>query len=225
MSEPNRHPGTFPPITLSNVMSVPRLNEESDDVELVSACRSGDAELCERAFEWLVRRHQKTMLNLAYRVVGDYDEACEVVQDAFVAAYKNLATFRGEARFSTWLTTITLNHARNGLVRIKARRSHEAYSLDATLKTGDGELRHDPPSLAPSALEQMEEAAVRLKIESCIKALPLDFREVLVLRDLQEHSYQEIGAMLQVREGTVKSRLFRAREGIKDCLKRAMGVL
>lgn len=225
MSEPHRAPGTFPPITLSNVMSAPRINEESDDVELVSACRSGDAESSERAFEWLVLRHQKAMLNLAYRVVGDYDEACEVVQDSFVAAYKNLAAFRGEARFSTWLTTITLNQARNGLVRIKSRRNHEAYSLDATLKTDDGDLRHDPPSQAPSALEQMEESAMRKKIESCINELPLNFREVLVLRDLQEHSYQEIGAMLRVREGTVKSRLFRAREGIKDCLKRAMGAL
>jgi RNA polymerase sigma-70 factor (ECF subfamily) len=204
-------------------MSALRLNEESEDVELVSACQSGDADLSEHAFEWLVRRHQKAMLNLAYRVVGDYDEACEVVQDAFVAAFKNLATFRGEARFSTWLTTITLNHARNGLVRIKARRSHEAYSLDTTLTTEDGDLRHDPPSQAPSALDQMEAAAVRQKIKTCIDALPQDFREVLVLRDLQEHSYQEIGTMLQVREGTVKSRLFRAREGIKDCLKLAMG--
>jgi len=203
-------------------MSAPRLNEESEDVELVSACRSGDAELRERAFEWLVRRHQKAMLNLAYRVVGDYEEACEVVQDAFVAAYKNLPNFRGEARFSTWLTTITLNHARNGLVRIKARRSREAYSLDAALKTDDGDLRQDPPSQDPSVLEQMEEAVLRRKIEGCIAALPQDFREVLVLRDIQEHSYQDIGAMLQVREGTVKSRLFRAREGIKDCLKRAM---
>lgn len=194
-------------------------------MELVSACRSGDAELCERAFEWLVQRHQKAMLNLAYRVVGDYDEACEVVQDAFVAAYKNLAAFRFEARFSTWLTTITLNHARNGLVRIKTRRSHEAYSLDATLQTEDGDLRHEPPSKAPSALEQMEEAALRKRIEACIAALPQDFREVLVLRDLQEYSYQEIGVLLRVREGTVKSRLFRAREGIKDCLKRAVGAL
>lgn len=210
---------------VSNVMSAPRLNEESEDVELVSACRSGDAEWSERAFEWLVRRHQKAMLNLAYRVVGDYDEACEVVQDAFVAAYKNLAAFRGEAKFSTWLTTITLNHARNGLARIKARRSHEAYSLDAPLKADDGDLRQDPPSQAPSVLEQMEETALRKKIESCIAALPRDFREVLILRDLQEHSYEEIGMMLRVREGTVKSRLFRAREGIKDCLKRAMAAL
>lgn len=202
-------------------MSAPRWNEETEDRELISACR--DAGTAEAAFEWLVRRHQKTMLNLAYRVVGDYEEASEVVQDAFVAAYKGLATFRGEAKFSTWLTTITLNQARNGLVRIKARRRHEAYSLDEPRTTVEGEVRadrQDPPSSAPSALDQMEEAMVRRKIEACLQELPLDFREVLVLRDLQDHSYEEIGALLKVREGTVKSRLFRAREGLKDCLKR-----
>lgn len=209
-------------------MSATRLNEETEDGELVAAFRSGDASTSEKAFEWLVRRHQKAMLNLAYRVVGDYEEACEVVQDAFVAAYKGLASFRGEARFSTWLTTITLNQARNGLVRIKARRRHEAFSLDETRTDGEGEPRtdrHDPPSQAPSALDQLQDAVVRQKIEACLQELPQDFREVLVLRDLQEHSYEEIGALLQVREGTVKSRLFRAREGIKDCLKRNLGAL
>jgi RNA polymerase sigma-70 factor (ECF subfamily) len=207
-------------------MSAPRWNEETTDGELVAACRSADAGNAEAAFEWLVRRHQKTMLNLAYRVVGDYEEACEVVQDAFVAAYKGLPTFRGEAKFSTWLTTITLNQARNGLVRIKARRRHEAYSLDEPRTSQDGDQRpnrQDPPSTAPSALDQMEEAVVRRRIEACLQELPPDFREVLVLRDLQERSYEEIGALLKVREGTVKSRLFRAREGIKDCLKRHLG--
>ena len=180
------------------------------------------------AFEWLVRRHQKAMLNLAYRVVGDHEEACEVVQDAFVAAYKGLATFRGEARFRTWLTTITLNQARNGLARLQARRRHEAFSLDAAPSGAEGEARShrmDPPSLALSALEEMEAEAVRRKVEGCIAELPLDYREVLVLRDLQECSYEEIGALLKLREGTVKSRLFRAREGIRDCLKRALGAL
>ncbi len=195
-------------------------SEETEDGELVAACQSGDAVACERAFEWLVRRHQTAMLNLAFRMVGDYGEACEVVQDAFLAAYKGLPAFRRDARFSTWLTTITLNQARNGLVRIKARRRHEAYSLDAPLPGGEADSRREPPSLDPSALDQLEEAAVRRRIEACIAELPLDFREILVLRDLQERSYEEIGTLLKVREGTVKSRLFRARETVKDCLKR-----
>jgi hypothetical protein len=109
------------------VTNLPRWNEESDDGELVEAFRAGDVD----AFECLVRRHQKAMLNVAYRMLGNYEEACEVAQDAFVAAYKGLANFRGEARFTTWLTTITLNQARNRLEHLASRRRLEAYSLDA----------------------------------------------------------------------------------------------
>jgi RNA polymerase sigma-70 factor (ECF subfamily) len=200
------------------VTSLPRWNEESDDGELVAAFRTGDLD----AFEVLVRRHQKAMLNVAYRMLGNYDEACEVAQDAFVAAYKGLANFRGEARFTTWLTTITLNQARNRIEHLASRRRHEAYSLDAPRRGAEGDELdppQDPPSDAPSALDLLEAQAVRKRVEKCIDALPPDFREVLVLRDLRDHSYEEIGTMLNVREGTVKSRLFRAREGVKDCLK------
>ena len=194
------------------------MNGESDDAELVGACRQGDTS----AFEILVRRHQKGMLNLAFRMLGDYDEACDVVQDAFVAAYKGLSSFRGDARFTTWLTTITVNQARNRLGQLAARRRNEAYSLDAPLAAGDCDLYPDPPSPAPSVLDMLEEQALRRKVGECIAALPPDFREVLVLRDLQERSYDEIGTILNMRDGTVKSRLFRAREGVKECLKRVM---
>jgi RNA polymerase sigma-70 factor, ECF subfamily len=194
-------------------------DEEPDDVELVAACRNGDS----GAFEVLVRRHQKAMLNLAYRVLGSYEDACEVVQDAFVSAYKGLSSFREESRFSTWLTTITLNHARNGLERLVARRRREGRSLNDPGPRGEEGTERDPPSTGPSALEQLEERALRKQIEKCIASLPIEFREALVLRDIQEHSYEEIGAVLKVREGTVKSRLFRAREGVKECLKRSIG--
>jgi RNA polymerase sigma-70 factor (ECF subfamily) len=201
------------------VTSLPRWNEESDDGELVAAFRAGEVD----AFECLVRRHQKAMLNVAYRMIGNYDEACEVAQDAFVAAFKGLASFRGEARFTTWLTTITLNQSRNRLEHLASRRRHEAWSLDAPPPGRDDDRPGDPPSGAPSALDLMEEQALRKRVEKCIDSLPPDFREVLVLRDLRDHSYEEIGAMLKVREGTVKSRLFRAREGVKDCLELAGG--
>lgn len=198
----------------------PRWNEDADDGELVAACRAGSLE----AFEWLVRRHQKPMLNLAWRMLGSYEEACEVVQDAFVAAHRGLAGYRGEARFSTWLTTITLNQARNRIEHLATRRRHEAYSLDAPPPGRDGAPPPDPAAAAPSALETLEAEAVRRRVERCIEALPPDFRAVLVLRDLREHTYEEIGTVLKVREGTVKSRLFRAREGLKDCLERSGGL-
>lgn len=211
-------PGTFPALARSNEAGS-GLDGERDDAELVAACLAGDDE----AFGVLVRRHQKTMLNLAYRMIGNFEEACEVTQDAFLAAHRALGQFRGEARFTTWLTAITLNQARNRLVRLAARRRNEAFSLDAAIATERGPVFPDPPSQAPGPLERLERQALRASLEGCIQALPVAFREVLVLRDLQDRSYEEIGALLRVRQGTVKSRLFRAREDVKDCLKRALG--
>jgi RNA polymerase sigma-70 factor (ECF subfamily) len=200
-------------------MSRATVNEESEDGDLVSAAQAGDQD----AFGILVHRHQKAMLNVAYRLLGNYEEACDGVQDAFVAAHRALGGFRGEARFTTWLTAITLNHARNRLASLQARRRHEAYSLDAPRAASQGELRPDPPADGPSPLDLLEARTLRHQVEACLGSLPPDFREVMILRDLQDISYLEISSILQVREGTVKSRLARAREGIRACLERARG--
>lgn len=191
------------------------------DEELVAACRKGDM----AAFETLVRRHQQAMLNIAFRIIGDYDEACEATQDAFIAAYRGLASFRGTARFTTWLTAITVNQSRTSLARLASRRRNETVSPDPPRGDGESLPAADPPSSAPTALELLEAREVQRQVRECIAALPLDSREVLVLRDLQEYTYEEIGEVLKVREGTVKSRLFRAREAVKECLKRARGGL
>ena len=187
-----------------------------EDAELASLARGGDL----AAFERLVSRHQKRMLNVAFRLTSDYDDACEVVQDAFVSAYRHLDTFRGEAKFTTWLTTITVNLSKNRLKQMKSRRGHEAYSLDDPVRTDEGEMAVDPPSQEPSVLDRLERRDTQNRVQDCIKALEQDYREVIVLRDMQDFSYEEIGAILRMREGTVKSRLFRAREAIKECLKR-----
>jgi RNA polymerase sigma-70 factor (ECF subfamily) len=192
-----------------------------EDRALVDQCRLGDLD----AFERLVAKHQKRMLNIAFRLLGDYEEACESVQDAFLAAYRNLATFRGDAKFSTWLTTITLNHARNRLKQVKSRNGRIGYSLDAPVATDDGEMRVDPPSREPSPLDRLETRDRSGKVRECMDALEPEYREVIILRDLQDYSYEEIGSALKVREGTVKSRLFRAREAVKECLKKAWGEL
>lgn len=192
-----------------------------DDAALVSSTQKGDL----HAFELLVARYQKKMLNISFRLVGDYDDACEVVQDAFVSAYRNIKTFRGDAKFTTWLTTITLNLSKNRLKQMRSRQGHEVFSLDDPIQTDEGEMTMDPPSYEPSVLDRMEKRDIQTKVQDCIKALEADFREVLVLRDMQDFSYEEIGAMLKAREGTVKSRLFRAREMVKECLKKFMGEL
>jgi len=185
-----------------------------DDAGLVERSQNGEA----AAFEALVERHQRRMINTAYRMLGDFDEACDVVQDAFLAAYRAIAGFRREAKFSTWMTTIVLNHARNRLAQRTSRACHECRSLDDDRDTGDGPIRREPRSDAESAAEMLERKQRDARVQDCIDALDSEQKEVLVLRDLQEWSYEEIAGMLKVPDGTVKSRLFRARLAIKDCL-------
>jgi RNA polymerase sigma-70 factor (ECF subfamily) len=213
--------GTNPQAALSYGGEGGNVHAPDDDAVLVLASRQGDLD----AFEKLVNRHQKRVLNVAFRLIGDYDDACEVAQDAFVSAYKSIKTFRGEAKFTTWLTAICVNLSKNRLKQIRSRRGHETFSLDDPVATDDGEMTIDPPSNEPSVLDRLEKHDARRKVQDCIRALDQVFREVLVLRDMQDFSYEEIGSILKMREGTVKSRLSRAREAVKDCLKRAIGEL
>lgn len=192
-----------------------------EDATLLASCRKGDL----TAFEALVRKHQTRVFTLAYRILGDYEDAGEMVQDAFVAAWRGLGSFRGDASFSTWLTTITVNLARNRLKQVRTRRFREPRSLDDPVHLCEGCVASDPPSDAPSAHERLEREEVRQKVQGCISGLEPGFREVLVLRDIEEFSYGEIGEILSLTAGTVKSRLFRARDAVRDCLKRVLGEL
>ena len=209
------------PAELSNSLANKGLAVQDQDAALVSLARKGDL----GAFELLVGRHQKRVFNIAFRLIGDYDDACEVVQDAFVSVYKNIKTFRGEAKFTTWVTTITMNLSKNRLKQLKSRQRLVAFSLDDPIRTEDGQMAVDTPSKEPSVLDQLVKQDVQKRIEECIKKLDHLFREVLILRDMQDFSYEEIGSMLKIREGTVKSRLFRAREMVKDCLKKVVSTI
>jgi RNA polymerase sigma-70 factor (ECF subfamily) len=210
--------GTFSIRGLSHNVKVEEQNTAGDEA-LIAACRRGDTS----AFECLVLRHQRMLFNVALRMTGIQEDAADIVQDAFIAAWNKIGDFRGEARFSTWLTAIVVNLSRNRILQRRVSEQRSAYSLNAPLADCDREALPDPPSMTPSVLEQLEEAELRLMVQRCIEALDQGFREVLVLRDMQEMSYEEVGTALQLRDGTVKSRLFRARDAVKDCLKRALG--
>ena len=191
------------------------------DHEIVSLCQGGDVD----TFEVLVERHQKRMLNIAYRIIGNYDEACEIVQEAFISAYKNIKGFKGKAKFSTWLYAICINLSKNRLRQVRTRLHREPYSVGNPIHVAHGQITGDPPSSEPSPLEQLESRDVQQKVQGCINTLDAEFKEVLILRDIQGFSYEEISNILKIPEGTVKSRLFRAREGMRDCLKQTMGDL
>ncbi len=204
---------------LSNNM---RIDKNIDpDFDVVRRCQKGDVD----AFEELVMRYQKKMFNLSYRMVNDYNEAAEVVQDAFMSAYKNLKGFRGSSKFSSWLYTIVMNLSRNKLKQMKTRSCRENCSVDDAVETADGQITIEPESKDMSVLERLEKSELDQKVRECIQKLDSDFAEVIVLRDIQGFSYDEMSDILKVAAGTVKSRLFRARENIKKCLKSVVGDL
>lgn len=192
---------------------------EDEDAEIVKRCQMGHAE----AFSELVRRHQKKMINIAYRMIGDYDAACDVVQEAFLSAYRAIGRFRGTARFSTWLCGIVLNQARTHMKQKSIQNGREIRSHDGNIHWIDNHMSYDAPSGDVTAVERIERQKIQTKVQECITKLEGDQREVLVLRDIQEYSYEEIGAILKLPQGTVRSRLFRARNDLKRRLLKVSG--
>ncbi len=206
---------------LSYYMKENDKTDADEDQRCVALCKKGDVD----AFETLVRRHQKRMLNIAYRMTGNYEDACEVVQDAFVSAYRHIKGFEERSCFSTWLSAIVINLSRNRLKQSKARNGRETLSLNSPVETEGGFITVEPPSPEPSVLDRLEKREMQEKVQDCIRKLDHDFRAVIVLRDIQGFSYEEIESALGITAGTVKSRLFRARESVRDCLKKAFGRL
>jgi len=195
--------------------------ELREDTDIVASIRSGNID----EFEKLVQKYQKMAFNIAYRITGSYEDACEVVQDAFLSGYQNLDGFKGASKFSTWLCTIVINLSRNRTNKMKAENRYEQFSIHDPAETVDGPIERQVSSGEPTALDKLEKEELRKKVQDCIRGLGHEFREVIVLRDIRGFSYDEVAAILNIAEGTVKSRLFRARDAIKDCLKKVMGEL
>lgn len=206
---------------MSNITSSNQAVAGDEDLEYVMLCQNGDTD----AFAVLVERHQKQMLNIAFRMTGDYNEACDVTQEAFIAAYKSIRKFKAEAKFSTWLYRIVINHSKNRLKQMRHSATSGNISIDDPVEAKSERLLN--PSLVNGANPgtQMEKREREAQVQRCITSLDHEYREVLVLRDIQGFSYDEIRDILKIPDGTVKSRLSRARNALKDCLAKVIGDL
>lgn len=205
---------------MSNTMDIKKAAAD-EDWEFVALCQQGDTE----AFEVLVERHQKKMLNIAYRMTGNYDEACDVTQEAFVAAYKSIRKFKAESKFSTWLYRIVINYSKNRLKQLRGRERRESFSLDDSTKIKGTEISRQSSAQESDPGTRMERREREAQVQHCINTLDEEYRDVLVLKDIQGFSYEEIKAILNIPDGTVKSRLSRARNALKNCLLKVMGDL
>ncbi len=174
--------------------------------ELVRAAAGGD----ESAFGELVRMYENKVYHLALRMCGNAEDAGDVAQDAFLAAWRGLPSFRGEAGFSTWLYRLVSNAAIDHLRRTKHQRAQ--VSLD------DEEQSVDAVDSAPTPHEAAESRDLTEAVAQGLNRLSEDHRTVLVMREVQELSYEEIALALSLDMGTVKSRISRARNALRKIL-------
>ena len=184
--------------------------------EVIEGCKAGDR----KAFEKIVLFYQKRVFNHAYRMLGNMEEAKDLAQEIFVSVFESIRELREETKFDAWLKQITLNHCRNRWKYLKRRHYFSTDSMDDPIETEEGEVTKAfvDPSDKPDVL--YEKKMVQEWIQKGLLGLREGQRELIVLRDLQELSYEEMGRLLSLPEGTVKSKLHRARMELKDILEK-----
>lgn len=176
---------------------------EVSEKKIIEKVLGGDA----NAFEELVLRYEKTVYNLALRMVGDRDDAFDMTQEAFIKAYGSLSSFRGDSKFSVWIYRITTNVCLDFL-RSKSRKQQ----VSLTVSDDDEDAQLDIPDPKADHEQQLIKKISMQSVEEGLKTLPDKQRQILVMRELGGMSYAEIGKALSLEEGTVKSRIFRARK-------------
>ena len=184
-----------------------------DEGSLVEALRAGDA----WAFEALVRRFGGRMLAVARRLTRNEEDARDVVQSAYLSAFRALADFKADAQLSTWLHRIVVNTA---LMKLRTRRRKPEESIDALLPAfqEDGHHVERFAGWNTPADRLLEQAETRAAVRACIDGLPDRYREVVMLRDIEELSTQEAAAILKTTPTAVKVRLHRARQALRTIL-------
>lgn len=178
---------------------------------LIERSKNGDVS----AFEMLIEAYQKKVFNLAYRIIGNYDDANDIAQEAFIRIFRSISGFRGQSSFSTWIYRITTNVC---LDEIRKRKNKSVQYLDEDIQTDDGEMQRQIISDDPLPEEIAERKELRAVINDSLGELKEEYRIIITLRDIQGMSYEEIAKVLDCPTGTVKSRINRARQALKNVL-------
>lgn len=183
---------------------------EEQILQIIEDILAGDF----NAFEDIVRAYEKNVYNIALRMSGSREDALDISQEAFLKAYRSLRSFRGESKFSVWLYRIVSNTALDYL-RTRARRAADSLSVED--ESGESaELAIADESQSPETL--LERKLTREALQRGLNSLPEDQRKILLLREIEGFSYEEIGKILSIESGTVKSRIFRARKKLCEFL-------
>jgi RNA polymerase sigma-70 factor (ECF subfamily) len=176
------------------------------DLDLIASAIKGG----EDSFEALVKRYQRPIAGYVFRMLGDYEASLDVSQEVFIKVYNSLSRYSSEYKFSTWIYRI----AHNAAIDHMRRNSVSPQSLETENADGTYQLQIECPKPTPE--QDRERSEWRTQIESVVKRLPAAYRELILLRHAQDLSYDEIATVTGLPLGTVKNRLFRAREMMRD---------
>jgi len=185
---------------------------ELSDEDVMERCALGS----EVAFRALVQRYRSRLMNLVSRFINDRDRAEEISQEVFLRVYRNRERYRKSGKFSTWIFTIAVNLTKN---EIRSRVRHRGtFSLDAIdEETGGQGISFPDPKALPD--EDLTAAEIRSRVAEALEKIPARYREAVILRDVEGLSYEEVGEILRIPGGTVRSRINRARLMLKERLK------
>lgn len=193
--------------------------QSKTDAQLVDAARKGD----KAAFTTLVKRYQETVYKFSFKVCRNRDDAQEALQDTFISVYRNLGTFDGRSKLTTWMYRIVTNSC---LMKRRRRRLDEILeSYDEPPVRPDGTLRRPVVRWDETPIDQLMNAELRGLLDNAILKLPLDYRVMFVLRDIEGKSTKEAAKILRISEEAAKSRLRRARAFLRDQLNPYMSGL
>ncbi len=187
----------------------------SGDSALIESFLAGD----ERAFDSLVNRYKNRVFNICFRMIGDYEEANDSAQETFIKVFRALKGFRFESSFSTWLYRIAVNTCKNKLSSLKYRFNRMMVRIDKPARDGDASGSMEIQSNAANPHNSVERRERELLIQRALDSLPKEQKMVVVLRDVEGLSYEEVERVTGLARGTVKSKLSRAREKLREKLK------
>ncbi|MCG8417906.1 MAG: sigma-70 family RNA polymerase sigma factor [Proteobacteria bacterium] len=176
----------------------------------------------EKAFRDMVERYRDQVYNTTYRMLGNREEAEDLAQEVFITVFKSIDSFRGESKFSTWLYRITVNHCKNRIKYLARRHDRDQREYDENVTRDGAEAALTAPARPRSPDRQLEGVEMEQILQRCIAELDDDHRILIVLRDIQDLSYEEIGTITSLPEGTVKSRLHRGRMALRKKMQKYM---
>jgi RNA polymerase sigma-70 factor (ECF subfamily) len=196
---------------VANERSIARMGETDTDQALVERVQNGD----KRAFDLLIRKYQHKLVSVISRYISDWSECQDVAQEAFIRAYRAIGAFRGDSQFYTWMYKIAINTAKNYLVSQGRRPPQDDIAIDDAVQLDGGARLKDRATPLHELLRQEIERTVFETVEE----LPEELKTAITLREVDGLSYEEIAETMKCPIGTVRSRIFRARDAIDQKLR------